>query len=110
MALTYYQIQLSSTSPNDGPSYSVFYSNNCVDYLFAGNVTLPTTESIEYVQVQDWTNCIKLQSVGNCTNNVVSGSSPSTSSYNTQLVTLTQKNGAGPEFVVNETTESLLLI
>lgn len=107
MALTYYQIQLNSTSENDGPDYAVYYSNNCVDYLFAGRVSLPTTESIAYAQVQDWTNCIKLESVGNCTNYVVSGSSPSTSSYNTQLVTLTQKNGAGPEFIVNETTQSL---
>ena len=109
MALTYYQIQLTSTSLNDGPSYSVFYSTSslCDDYTFAGRVVLETTESIEYIQVDTQTTCIKLQSAGDCENFVVSGSQPETSSYSTHKVTLTEKNGAGPNFTLFQNTGSL---
>lgn len=107
MALEYYKLQLTSTSANAGPSYSVFYSSDCTNYTFAGRVVLETTESIEYLQMENTSTCIKLQSSGECENFVVSGSSPSTSSYNTQRITLTNKNGAGPEFTVFENTGSL---
>ena len=107
MALIYYQIQLSSTSANAGPSYSVFYSSDCTSYTYAGRVILEDTSSVDYIQIEDTSTCIKLQSTGNCENQVVSGSSPSASSYNTYLITLTQKNGAGPNFRVFENTGSL---
>ena len=107
MALISYSLQLSSTSQNNGPGYNVFYSDNCSEYTFAGTVDLPTTESIDYIDIEDTSTCIKLQSIGNCTNEVVSGSTPSASSYNTQLITLTQKNGAGPNFSIFENTGSL---
>lgn len=107
MALISYGIQLTSKAINAGPDFAVEYSTDCVNYTFAGRVTLQNTASIDYVDIEETSTCIKLESVGNCTNYVVSGSSPSTSSYNTHLVTLTQKNGAGPEFIVSENTSSL---
>lgn len=107
MALISYSLQLSSKSSNAGRGFNVFYSDNCSEYTFAGTVDLPTTESIEYIDIEDTSTCIKLQSIGNCTNEVVSGSTPSSSSYNTQLITLTQKNGAGPNFSIFENTGSL---
>lgn len=107
MALISYSLQLSSTSQNNGPGYNVFYSSNCTEYVFAGTVELPTTASIDYIDIDDSSTCIKLQSRGNCSNEVVSGSTPSSSSYNTYLITLTQKNGAGPNFGVFENTGSL---
>jgi hypothetical protein len=107
MALISYGIQLTSKAVNAGPSFAVEYSTDCVNYTFAGRVNLQTTASIDYVDIEETSTCIKLQSVGNCENYVVSGSSPSSSSYNTHLITLTEKNGAGPEFIVSETTESL---
>lgn len=98
MALINYSIQLSSTPVNSGPLYDVFYSSDCSSYTSAGQVNLPTTESIELVQVDDSFTCIKLQSAGNCINNVVSGSSPSTSFYNTKLIELTYKGTTGPTY------------
>ena len=106
MALISYGIQLTSKAVNAGPSFAVEYSTDCVNYTFAGRVTLQNTASIDYVDIEETSTCIKLQSVGNCENYVVSGSSPSTSSYNTHLATLTQKNGSGPEFIVSEDTGS----
>jgi len=107
MALISYGIQLSSSPVNSGPQYGVSYSTNCSTYTYAGVVNLPTTSSIEYLDIEETSTCIKLSSIGNCTNEVVSGSTPSSSSYTTRLVTLTEKNGAGPEFIVSEDTGSL---
>jgi len=107
MALISYRIQLTSAPVDAGPEYFVFYSTDCSSYTFAGSVNLYDTSTIDYVDVEETSTCIKLKSLGNCTNEVVSGSSPSSSSYNTHLVTLTQKNGSGPEFIVSENTSSL---
>jgi hypothetical protein len=107
MALISYGIQLTSTPVNSGPKYAVSYSTNCTTYTYAGVITLQDTASIGYADIEETSTCIKLSSIGNCTNEVVSGSSPSTSSYNTHLITLTQKNGSGPEFIVSETSSSL---
>ena len=106
MALISYGIQLTSTPVNSGPQYAVSYSTNCTTYTYAGLVTLPSSGSIANVDIEETSTCIKLASVGNCTNEVVSGSTPSSSSYTTHLVTLTQKNGAGPEFIVSQDTGS----
>lgn len=106
MALISYGIQLTSTPVNSGPSYRVYYSTNCSSYTEAGVVTLRNTSDIGYVDIEETSTCVKLVSIGNCTNEVVSGSTPSSSSYNTHLVTLTQKNGAGPEFIVSQDTGS----
>lgn len=106
MALISYGIQLTSTPVNSGPSYRVYYSTNCSSYTEAGVVTLRNTSDIGYVDIEETSTCVKLVSIGNCTNEVVSGSTPSSSSYNTHLVTLTQKNGSGPEFIVSQDTGS----
>lgn len=106
MALISYGIQLTSKAINAGPDFAVEYSTDCVNYTFAGRVTLQDTASIGYVDIEETSTCIKLESVGNCTNYVVSGSTPSSSSYNTYLATLTQKNGSGPEFIVSQDTGS----
>lgn len=107
MALTSYAIQMTSTPVNSGPNYYVYYSTDCSSYTFAGTVNLPDLGSVDYVDVEETQTCIKLLSIGLCSNEVVSGSSPSSSSYNTHIVTLTQKNGAGPEFIVSQQTGSL---
>jgi hypothetical protein len=107
MALINYSIQLSSTPVSSGPLYDVFYSSDCSSYTLAGQVNLPTTESIELVQVDDSFTCIKLQSAGNCFNNVVSGSSPSTSFYNTKLVELTYKGTTGPTYDMDYSTDGV---
>lgn len=107
MADISYGLQLTSTPVDSGPDYNVFSSLNCTDYTFKGVITLETTESIDYLTMDESASCIKLQSRGNCLNEVVSGSTPSSSSYNTHIITLTQKNGAGPEFIVSETSGSL---
>lgn len=107
MALISYSIQLSTPPSSSGPGYNVFYSTNCTEYTLGGIVNLPTTESIDYIELEETATCIKLVSRGNCQNEVVSGSTPSSSSYNTHLVTLTEKNGAGPDFLVYENTGSL---
>jgi len=106
MALISYGIQLTSKAVNAGPSFAVEYSTDCVNYTFAGRVTLQNTASIDYVDIEETSTCIKLTSRGNCQNEVVSGSTPSSSSYNTHLATLTQKNGSGPEFIVSQDTGS----
>ena len=106
MALISYGIQLTSTPTSAGPGFNVFYSTDCVGYTFAGVVTLPQSGSIEYLDIEETSTCIKLVSRGNCQNEVVSGSTPSSSSYTTQLATLYTKNGAGPEFIVSEDTGS----
>jgi|14_taG_2_1085336.scaffolds.fasta_scaffold74695_1 hypothetical protein len=106
MALISYGIQLTSTSANAGPEYNVFYSTDCVGYTFAGIADLPNTSSIEYLDIEETSTCIRLVSRGGCQNGVVSGSSPSADAYNTYELTLTQKNGAGPEFIVSENTGS----
>lgn len=107
MALISYGIQLTSKAVNAGPVFNVYYSTDCSSYTYAGRVNLQTTSSIDYANVEETSTCIKLESVGNCSNEVVSGSSPSSSSYNTHLITLIEKNGAGPEFIVSETSSSL---
>lgn len=107
MALISYGIQLTSKAVNAGPFFDVYYSTDCNSYTFSNRVNLQTTASIDYANIEETSTCIKLVSIGNCTNEVVSGSSPSSSSYNTHLITLTQKNGSGPEFIVSETTSSL---
>ena len=107
MALISYGIQLTSAPVNSGPQYAVSYSTNCTTYTYAGLIDLPASSSIAYVDIEETSTCIKLSSTGNCTNEVVSGSTPSASDYNTHLVVLTQKNGSGPEFAVSETTSSL---
>ena len=98
MALIDYEIRLSSVPINSGPTYNVYYSFDCTLYVLAGEVILPTTESRGYVQVDDAFTCIKVESVGNCNNYVVSGSLPETSSYNTKLVELTEKGTTGPNY------------
>lgn len=107
MALISYGIQLTSTPVNSGPVYAVSYSTNCTTYTYAGTVSLPTTASIATASIEETSTCIKLVSLGDCTNEVVSGSSPSSSSYHTAKVTLTEKNGAGPNFILSENTGSL---
>ena len=98
MALINYSIQLSTTPVNSGPLYDVFYSSDCTTYIAAGQVQLPDTSAIGLVEIDDTFTCIKLQSSGNCFNNVVSGSSPSTSFYNTKLIELTYKGTTGPSY------------
>ena len=98
MALINYSIQLSTTPVNSGPLYDVFYSSDCTTYIAAGQVQLPDTSAIGLVEIDDTFTCIKLQSSGNCFNNVVSGSSPSTSFYNTKLVELIYKGTTGPSY------------
>ena len=98
MALINYEIRLSSVPVKSGPTYDVYYSSDCSLYQYAGEVVLPTTQSRGFVQVDDTFTCIKLQSVGNCSNYVVSGSSPESSTYNTKLVELTEKGTTGPNY------------
>ena len=98
MALINYTIQLSTTPVNSGPYYDVLYSSDCTSYTSAGQVLLPDTSTLALVVIDDTFTCIKLQSSGNCGNNVVSGSSPSTSFYNTKLIELTYKGTTGPSY------------
>ena len=98
MALINYSIQLTSTPVNSGPYYDVFYSVDCATYTPAGQVQLADTSSITIIQVEETSTCIRLQSSGNCTNYVVSGSSPEASLYNTKLIELTYKGTTGPNY------------
>lgn len=107
MALISYGIALSSTPTSAGPDYNVFDSTNCVDYVFRGVVNIPTSGSIDYIDIEETSTCIRLVSRGECQNGVVSGSSPSADPYNTYRLRLSQKNGAGPEYIVSQNTGSL---
>lgn len=72
--------EITLTEKNDaGPYFDIYWSSNCSSYnLLSSNVFLPTVGSSTIVSVDDTVACIKLVSKGQCVNEVVSGSTTTT--------------------------------
>lgn len=65
------KITLTEKGANAGPVFALYYSLDCSTYTFQENVTLPTATSYVIVSLPDNTQCIKLISLGECTNEVI---------------------------------------
>jgi hypothetical protein len=64
-------ITLTDKGVNSGPTYTLSYSSDCVEYTSSVNVTLSSISSSVVVNVPENTQCIKLTSIGDCTNEVI---------------------------------------
>ena len=77
------KITLTDRGVNAGPTYNVSYSSDCVAYTASVNVTLSSISASAVVNVPDNTLCIKLTSIGQCTNEVIEYIGPSTTTTST---------------------------
>lgn len=64
------KITLIDNSVNAGPAYQVWQSPDCNTFFFVQNVTLVNVGDFVIVTVNDTCECIKLISLGICTNSV----------------------------------------
>ena len=64
-------ITLTEKGTGAGPTYNVSYSSDCVEYTSSVNVTLSSISSSVSITIPDNTQCIKLTSIGECTNEIV---------------------------------------
>lgn len=64
------KITLTDNSVNSGPGYGVYQSADCNTFFFVENVTLVNVGDYVIVTVNDTCECIKLISLGICTNQV----------------------------------------
>lgn len=71
-------ITLTEKGVNAGPTYNVSYSSDCVEYTSSVNVTLSSISASAVITVPDNTLCIKLTSIGECTNEIVQYIGPAT--------------------------------
>jgi hypothetical protein len=81
MATETRKITLTELGGNSGPNYSVFYSLDCNSYIQSSDcisVSLPTPGSSVYCTVDTDTTCIKLTSLGSCTNSEIEDLRPTT--------------------------------
>ena len=76
-------ITLTDKGVNAGPTYTLSYSSDCVSYTSYGIVTLSELGDTTIVSVPDNTQCIKLTSIGECTNEVVQYFGPATTTTTT---------------------------
>lgn len=61
-------ITLTDKGANSGPNYGLYYSFDCVTYTYQENVNLPYIGSSIVVSIPDNTQCVRLVSLGTCTN------------------------------------------
>ena len=108
MALYTYTIELTEFGGDSGPTYNVYYSTDCSSYTYADTVTLPNLGSQVEVELDELTTCVKLISVGEFTNEVISGSGVPTPTPLplTYRATLLDKNSTGPNYNVLQNTGS----
>ena len=64
------KITLTDNSVNSVPAYAVYQSIDCNTFSFVQNVTLVNVGDYAIVTVNDTCSCIKLISLGICTNQV----------------------------------------
>ena len=64
-------ITLTDKGTNSGPYYALYTSIDCNVYTFQENVFLPSIGSSIVVDIPDNDECVKLISLGVCTNEVV---------------------------------------
>jgi hypothetical protein len=87
------KITLTDKGVNAGPTYNVSYSSDCVAYTASVNVTLGYISASAVVNVPDNTQCIKLTSIGDCTNEIIkyigTGSTTTTTAGPTTTTTTT---------------------
>ena len=76
-------ITLTDKGVNAGPTYTLSYSSDCVTYTSFGIVTLSEVGDTTIVNVPDNTICIKLTSIGECTNEVVQSFGPASTTTTT---------------------------
>jgi hypothetical protein len=65
------KITLTDKGIKAGPVFGVYYSLNCISYTFIQNITLASVNDFVIVSVPDITQCIKLTSIGQCSNSII---------------------------------------
>jgi hypothetical protein len=91
------KITLTDKGINAGPLYNVSYSSDCAVYTSSVNVILSSISESVVVNVPDNTLCIKLTSIGDCTNEIIQyiGTGSTTTTTTTTSTTSTTTT-AGP--------------
>lgn len=64
-------ITLTEKGANSGPYYALYTSLDCNVYTFQENIYLPSIGSSIVIEIADNDQCVKLISLGICTNEVI---------------------------------------